>query len=118
MTSKIDFIEVFKKRTKRFAIESVLFFKNLPKTEESRILGKQFLRSSTSKASNYRASCRARSKAEFFSKLSISIEEADETLFWLELFEESRIVPEKNVEPLKKEIIEILSVLSTARKNT
>ncbi len=75
-SKKIQFIEAFKKRTKKFVVDNVLFFKNLPKTDEARILGKQLLRSSSSVGANYRAACRARSQAEFFSKLSIVVEEA------------------------------------------
>ena len=83
--NKIEQIEVLKQRTKDFALRIIRLFQALPKTDEARIIGKQLLRSTTSVASNYRAACRARSDAEFFSKISIVVEEADETLFWLEL---------------------------------
>jgi four helix bundle protein len=113
---KADFIEAFKDRTKRFALNSIFVFRQLPKTEEAKIIGRQFLRSATSVASNYRAACRARSKAEFFAKLSITVEEADETLFWIELIIESEIGSEKLFGKLHTEMLEILSVLSKARK--
>jgi len=74
------------------------------------------LRSGTSFAANYRAVCRARSKAEFFSKLSIVVEELDETLFWLELLVDSNIVPENKLSQLNAELLEILSILARARK--
>jgi len=64
-------------RTKRFSLQIIQFFQALPKSAEAQILGKQLLRSSTSVAANYRAACRARSKAEFIAKLSIVVEEAD-----------------------------------------
>src|SRR2546425_4839322 len=74
-----------KNRTKQFAIRIVKLFRSLPRTEDARIMGKQVLRSGTSVAANYRAVCRARSKAEFIAKIGIVVEEADETTFWLEL---------------------------------
>ena len=70
-------------RTKQFAIRIVRLFQSLPTTDEARTLGKQLLRSGTSVAANYRAVCRARSKAEFLAKLGIVVEEIDETVFWL-----------------------------------
>jgi len=116
--SKVEFVERLKKRTKDIALEAISIFKSLPKTDENRIIGKQFLRSATSVAANYRAVCRARSKAEYFSKLSIVVEEADETLFWIEIFLESGIIKAERLEGLSKEVLEILSILSKARKNT
>lgn len=115
---KADFIERFRKRTKQFALDSIHLFRELPKTEEARIIGKQFLRSATSTAANYRAACRARSKAEFHSKLSITIEEADESIFWLELICEANILPVSKIENLMKEAGEITAVLTKARKTT
>lgn len=76
-----EFIEQFQKRTKRLAIDVIHFSKTLPKTEEAFIMKRQLLRSATSVASNYRASCRARSSAEFYSKISIVIEEADDNTY-------------------------------------
>jgi len=73
------------------------------------------LRSATSVTANYRAACRARSKAEFVAKLSIVVEEADETLLWLEMIEESGIA--KVEESLKKEAKEILFIMSASRKS-
>ena len=71
--------EQLRERTKRFAIRIVRLFRSLPKTEEARIIGKQALRSSV--AANYRAACRARSKAEFIARIGVVVEEADETVF-------------------------------------
>jgi four helix bundle protein len=68
-------------RTKKFAVRIVNASARLPKDEAARVIGRQFLRSGTSLAANYRASCRARSKADFISKISVVAEEADETLF-------------------------------------
>ena len=76
------------------------------------------MRSATSVAANYRAACRARSTREFFAKISIVIEEADETLFWLELLEETNIISPEKLSLLKSDISEVLKITATARKNT
>lgn len=112
--SKVDFAEAFKKRTKKFSIDIIFLFRRLPKTEEAKIVGRQLLRAATSVASNYRAVCRARSDKEFYAKLSIVVEEADETLFWLEVLSESDIY---SVEPeIMQESKEILAVVAASRK--
>ena len=108
--------EVLKKRSKQLALKGIRLFQQLPRTEEASILGKQLLRSATSIAANYRAACRARSQAEFFAKLSIVVEEADETLFWLELFVEAGIVGETTIQPIYKEAQELLYIFSSSRK--
>ena len=113
--NKVDFITALKIRTKAFVLSSIKLFQSLPKTDEARILGKQFLRSSSSVGANYRAACRARSKAEFYAKLSITIEEADETQFWLEILKESGIV-KNDMNDLMKEAGEIVAILTKARK--
>jgi len=102
-------------RTKSFALRIIRMFRSLPKTEEARILGRQVLRSSTSVAANYRAVCRARSKAEFTAKLGVVVEEADETIFWLELLVESEIVPEEKIHSLMNEANELLAIFAASR---
>ena len=102
-------------RTKSFALRIIRMFRSLPKTEEARILGKQVLRSSTSVAANYRAVCRARSKAEFTAKLGVVVEEADETVFWLELLVESGIVPEEKIHSLINEANELVAIFAASR---
>lgn len=92
-------------------------YKTLNKTDESKIVRKQLIRSASSIAANYRAACRVRSRAEFFAKMCIVVEEADETLFWLEILEEATIVKNENLDRLMNEVTEILSVMATARKN-
>lgn len=116
--TKTDFIEKFKGRTKKYSLQAIRIYKRLPKSEESSIIGRQFLRSALSVGANYRAVCRARSKAEFFSKLSITVEEADEVVFWVEILRESAILDDENIAIFEKEAREILTVLTTARKNT
>ncbi len=82
------------------------------------VIGKQILRSSTSTAANYRAVVGGRSKKEFFAKLSIVVEECDETLFWLQLLADTELVEKDLLIPLMKEVEELLKILSKARKNT
>jgi four helix bundle protein len=112
MYNKSDFATELKNRTKKFAIESIRHFRKLPKTDEAQIIGKQFLRSSTSVAANYRAVCRARSEAEFYSKLCIVVEEIDETVLWLEIMDESDI---SKSEALYKEADELMKIMSVSK---
>ena len=90
----------------------------MPKTDEAKILGKQLLRSGTSMSSNYRAACRGRSKQEFYAKLCIVVEEIDESIFWLELFQESDIKNDKTSIVLTREAEEFLYIFSSAKKST
>ena len=115
---KIAFVTGLQDRTKQLAIRIIKMYEELSKTDSLRIIGKQLIRASTSTAANYRAACRARSKAEFFAKMSIVVEEADETVFWLELLEESNLVPAPRLTALKQEATEVLSIMAKARKNT
>jgi four helix bundle protein len=116
MDDRIEFREQMKKRTKQFALRAIQLYQALPKTGEAQILGKQLLRSATSVAANYRAACRARSGAEFFSKLSIVVEEADEVLFWLELLTESNIVSPDRLLQITDEATQILKIVASSRK--
>lgn len=85
-----------KTRTKQFALRVIRMSRTIPASQEGRIIARQLLRSATSVGANYRAVCRARSSADFISKLGVVLEEADETLFWLELLVEAEIAsPEK-----------------------
>src|SRR6266481_6516544 len=97
-------------RTKKFAIRIIKALVRLSNDEASRIIGRQFPRSGTSIAANYRAACRARSTADFISKISVVTEEVDETLFWFELLGESELVERKLVGPLMKECEELLKI--------
>jgi four helix bundle protein len=114
--NKVDFAAAFRNRTKDLALKTLILFRSLNQSEETKFIGKQLMRCSSSVAANYRAACRARSRAEFFSKICIVVEEADETLFWLEVLEESRLVPIEQIGPLKKEATEILYMTARARK--
>jgi four helix bundle protein len=110
----MNFSDQFRNRTKQFALRVIKLFQNLPKTEEARVIGKQLLRSSTSVAANYRASCRARSKKEFISKIGIVVEEADESVFWIEIIIESGIMSARKAGALLKEGVEIMKISSTS----
>ena len=113
---KIEFAIAFKKRTQKFVVDNIKFFRTLPKTEEAKIIGRQLLRSSSSVGANYRAACRARSKAEFHSKLSIVVEESDESVFWMEILIEAGIVDLNSIKDLLQEANEILKIVSASRK--
>ncbi len=103
-------------RTKLFALEIIRFFQELPKTGEAQIIGKQLLRSGTSVAANYRAARRSRSDQEFYSKLCIVVEEIDETVFWLEMISEAKIMNPSVADALNKEAEELLFIFSSSRK--
>jgi four helix bundle protein len=119
--NKLDQAKRLQDRTKKFAIRIIKAFARLPKDEVARTIGRQFLRSGTSLAANYRAACRARSAADFISKISVVTEEVDETLFWFELLVEAELVHMKLIEPLMKECEELLRIfsasLATAKRN-
>ncbi|MCU0599612.1 MAG: four helix bundle protein, partial [Desulfobacterales bacterium] len=106
----------FRNRTKAFALSMVKLFHLLPKTVPAQILGKQVLRSGTSVAANYREACRARSRAEFISKIGNCEQEADETDLWLELLEKGCEVKLPLLTALRKEANEIVSILVTMSK--
>jgi four helix bundle protein len=100
-----------KNRTKRFAIEVIKLCEELPKTMAGRAIGNQIIRSSTSVAANYRAACRARSKAEFASRIGVVEEEADETGFWLELIGETSLMSTSRLRPLLQEADELTRIM-------
>ena len=105
-----------KRRTKEFAHRCVKLAMALPKTPLGNHIRGQLIRCSTSVASNYRASCIAQSKASFISKLSIVIEEADESIFWLEFIIDENLLKKHIVEPLMKEAEELTAIFITSRK--
>jgi four helix bundle protein len=93
----------------------IKLFRALPKTEEARILGRQVLRSGTAVAANYRSACRGRSRADFISKIGITLEEADETAFWLELIVEAGIIESAKLESLTTEANELVRIFQATR---
>lgn len=108
--------EQLKLRTERFAIGVVRLFQTLPWKEESRVIGRQLLRSATSVGANYRAVCRARSRKEFVSKIGIVVEEADESVFWLELLGKCQIGDPARLAPLMREAAELLAIFAASQR--
>ena len=103
-----------RKRTKQFAIRIVKLFRALPRSRDAQILGAQVLRSGTFVAANCRAACRARSKAEFIAKMGVVVEEADETVFWLELLVDTDIVKARRMESLMTEANQLLAIFAAS----
>ena len=113
-----EFRDQLKNRTKNLALRIIRLYQALPKNTESQVIGKQLLRSGTSIAANYRAAWRGRSNAEFHSKLSIIVKETDESLFWMELFQEANMIKPELLKDLYQETEDILKIIVTARKNS
>ena len=106
-------------RTKSFARRIIRCYAALPKADAvAQVLGKQMLRSGTSVGANYREAHRARSKAEFISKVGDRLKEADETLYWLELILEETLMPAKRLQPLVKEADELVAIFTTIAKHS
>jgi four helix bundle protein len=109
-------------RTKKFALAVISFWEALPKDETGRILGRQLLRSGCSVGANYRAACRAKSKADFISKMGTVLEEADESAYWMELSKASGKVEIRAVEPMLTEANELVAIaissINTARRTS
>ena len=108
--------EELRNRTKRFALRVIRLFQHLPRTTEAQLLGKQLLRSGTSIGANYRAAGRARSKAEFISKIGIVVEEADETVFWVECLIDSEIVKPELLTDILNEANELVAIFAASQR--
>ena len=106
----------FRARSKAFALRIIRLVEALPKKPSADVLGRQLLRSATSVAANYRAAQRARSKAEFISKISIVVEEADETVFWLELLGEANLFPKCRLIEVQEEANELLAIFAASQR--
>ena len=108
-------------RTKDYALQVIKLYQSLPKSGEAQVIGKQVLRSGTSVGAQYREACRAKSPADFINKLEGSLQELDETIYWLELLVESKIVPTDRLIPLQKETDELTAIfvasVKTAKRN-
>lgn len=114
---KFEYRDKFKYKTKMFALRIARLYESLPKTSEAEIIGKQLLRSATSIATNYRALCRLRSDTIYYSKISVIIEAANETMSLLELLQKTGMVKQELLQNLYAENEEILNIVVTARKN-
>ena len=108
--------EELKKRTKEFAHRCVKLAMRLPNTPLGNHIRGQMIRCSTSVASNYRAACHAQSKAGFISKISIVIEEADESYFWLEFIIDEKLMKKELIDPLYREADELTAIFIASRK--
>ena len=110
--------EEMKARTKQYALRVIRLVQSLPKNLVTEVLGKQLLRCGTSVGANYRSVCRAKSTADFVHKLSIVEEEADESIFWMELLIEGKIIKENLLENLMDEGNQILSIVVSSIKTS
>jgi four helix bundle protein len=108
--------DVLKKRTMLFALKVIRLVDTFPKSTAGNVVGKQLIRAATSVGANYRAVCRARSRAEFIAKMGIVIEEADEALYWMELSEETGFVKSQSLIALKNESNELVAIFVASSK--
>jgi four helix bundle protein len=113
MTTKA---EQLKERTAQFASDVVRLVRQLPQTVEARTTGRQLISAATSVAANYRAACKARSHAEFLSKMGIVVEEADESLFWLEFLIRAEIASEAQVRALRSEANQLTAIFVASHR--
>lgn len=114
MNTNLDFAKQMQERTMLFALRVIRMSQKLPKCDEATVMRRQILRSATSVAANYRAVCRAKSAADFASKMKTVIEEADETALWLEMLVRSEIAKESQLKELRAEADEILRICSAS----
>ena len=108
--------EELKKRTKEFGLHIIKLVEELPKSKVGDVIGRQLLRSATSVGANYRAACRARSQADFVSKICVVEEEADESGYWLELLMDAKVIAETDISPLLKEAYELTAIFAASGK--
>ncbi|GAC1305201.1 MAG: four helix bundle protein [Mucilaginibacter sp.] len=110
-----------KRRTQKFAVDVIKFIETLRNSRAINVLSNQLLRSSTSIGANYRSACKGKSSADFINKIIISEEEADESIYWFELMEESGLISGITIAPLKKEATELTAIFTaigkTAKEN-
>jgi len=104
-----------KRRTKVFGLRVFKLVEALPGNLKGRAIGNQLVRSGTSVGANYRAACRARSRAEFISRLGVVEEEADESAYWMEMIIEAELIKSSLVKPLLAEANEIVAIITSSR---
>jgi len=105
-----------KARTKHFGLETIRFIQTLPKNETSFVIRRQLLRCATSVGANYRAACRGRSKAEFIAKLGTTIEEADESVYWLEMLIDAQVINAEKAAALIDEANQLVAIFTSSYK--
>jgi four helix bundle protein len=108
--------EQLRERTKSFALRIVKLFRALPKATEAQVIGKQLLRCGTSVAANYRAACRARSRAEFIAKLGVVLEEVDESVLWIEMLIDLGILKKERTAQLLGEARQLTAIFTASRQ--
>lgn len=119
MDNKQIFIDTLKARTKKFAVDIIKFCENLESHKAITVITYQLIKSSTSIGANYRAACRGRSRGEFFSKIYIVVEEADESEYWLEIISNSEInCHQSELLRLKNEASEITKIMAKAKSTS
>ena len=112
-----EFNEQFRRRTQQFAVRSLKFIESIPFNTATKIMTYQFGKSGTSVGANFRAFCRGRSKNEKYSKMCVVVEEADESIYWLELFAETNYGDKQELKWLSAEALEILKVCSKIKSS-
>jgi four helix bundle protein len=105
-------------RTKAFALRSLNLVDHLPRTASGRAIANQLVRSATSVGANYRAACRSRSRAESAAKLGVVAEEADESVYWLELVSEAKLLPDAKITALLCEANDLTAIFTSARRTS
>ena len=105
-------------RTKAFGLRVLKLVDHLPRTTSGRAIGNQLIRSGTSIGANYRAACRSRSRAEFASKIGVVAEEADETVYWLQLIRDGDLLSTQQVAALLKEADELTAIFTAGRRTS
>ena len=105
-------------RTKVFGLRILKLVDHLPRNTSGRAIGNQLVRSGTSVGANYRAACRSRSRAEFAAKLGVVAEEADETVYWLEVIRDGNLLPAKKLTELLKEADELTAIFTAGRRTS
>jgi four helix bundle protein len=103
-------------RTKQFGLRVVRLVDALPRRKSATVIGKQLLRSATSVGANYRAACQGRSRLDFIAKLGIALEEADESLYWLEMLQDAKLVSRPKIASLIDEANQLVAILTTSQK--
>ncbi len=117
MKFKGAIMQDLKQRTKGFALRIIRVYASLPKTTEAQVIGKQLLRSGTSVGAHYREGTRARSTAEFVSKIGGGHQELEESMYWMELLTESELIKPERLDNVIREADELSAIFTTCIKN-
>jgi len=105
-----------RERTKQFALRVIRLFQSLPQSSQSQVIGNQLLRCGTLVGANYRSACHSRSRTEFIARIGVVAEEADESVFWIELLSDLGIMKKDRIDPLLQEARELAAIFATSRQ--